>query len=145
MIEWLELGAVIFSGLFAGGATYVSVVEQPVREEADAAASLGTFKVLFHKAARFQIPLLVISILCATGALYFSGNWAWIGGIAAMIFIIPYTILVLMPLNRTLLASEADHPELKSLLKNWAPLHLVRTLIGLASFILYTSLAILAG
>lgn len=143
MLEFFEFGAVVFTGIFAGAAFYVTVVEQAAREDADAAASLAVFKAIFHRAAKFQIPLLSLSVIASLGSLFLSGNWMWLVGALAMACIVPFTLIVLMPLNNRLLKTEPDDPDLSPMLKSWGPLQLVRTSVALACFGLVSYLAIL--
>jgi hypothetical protein len=76
--------------------------------------------------------------VCTLIVSFMTGNWLWF--IAALIqqIIGPYTIFVLMPLNRRLMAEDADpnNSALLADLKRWGGLHLVRTLINTISFVL---------
>ena len=117
MLFFLEFIAAFCSGIFAGAAAYVSVVEQRAREAADPAVSLAAFKIIFHKAAKFQIPLLVVTVVCSTGVAVMTNQWLWLIGSGAMVFIVPFTIFVLMPLNNRLLAATDTDPNLTEMLK----------------------------
>jgi hypothetical protein len=134
--------AIVLCGIFAGGANYVSIVEQYARINSQPASALDTFKTIFHRAAKFQIPLLIVSSICALIAWYLSGQLFWMFGAIAMIIIIPFTLIGLMPLNHKLLAAETTSDNLSGMLSLWGKYQLVRTLLANIAFILYVLAAI---
>ena len=71
-----------------------------------------------------------------------TNQWLWLIGSGAMVFIVPFTIFVLMPLNNRLLAATDTDPNLTEMLKQWAPMQLVRTTLAVATFVLFLALAV---
>ena len=64
-----------------------------------------------------------------------NGNWIWLYGAVILLANWPYTLLVIMPTNRQLKATDPAKagPETRALLEKWAMLHAVRTTLGFAS------------
>ena len=137
-VEILQLLAVIVAGIVTGGAWAYTLEIHPALIKAQPRSSLDVFTPMFHHANRIQ-PLLGGGIAVATLIVSFiTGNWFWFIAALIMQVIGPYTIFVLMPLNRRLMAEDADpnSPALLADLKRWGGLHLVRTLTNTVSFVL---------
>jgi len=68
-----------------------------------------------------------------------TGNWLWIVGALFLIANWPYTLLVIMPTNRKLMATELSSAsrETQDLIKNWARLHTARTALGFAATVIF--------
>ena len=101
------------------------------------ASALDTFKSTFHRAAKFQIPLLLISSICALLTGYLTSQLLWVVGSIAMIIIIPFTIFGLMPLNHKLLDADSTDKNLPHMLGVWGEYQLVRTILANIAFIVY--------
>ncbi len=65
-----EIIAFICTGLFAGAALYVSVVEHPARMSCDLPAALAEFRPSYKRAAVMQVILAVIGVTGAIVAWY---------------------------------------------------------------------------
>lgn len=128
-----ELIALFCASLFAGAALYVSVVEHPARLRAGPAVALAQFRPSFRRAARMQASLAVLGFLAAVAA-YAAGRGmpALLGGLV-LIWVIPWTLLVIKPVNRLLLDAErtAETPDTEVLLTRWGMLHTMRTAASL--------------
>ena len=64
----LELIAVLCTGLFAGAAIYITLVEHPARLECGAALALTEFRPSYRRAAVLQATLAAVGCLAAVGA-----------------------------------------------------------------------------
>ncbi len=64
----LELIALLCTGLFAGAAVYVTLVEHPARLECGPAVALAEFRPSYRRAAAMQASLAAIGLLAAVGA-----------------------------------------------------------------------------
>ena len=129
--------AAISSAIFAGGAFYISLVEHPARISLGVAAALQEFRPSYKRAAPLQVLMAVVCFL-ACGILWFSTHRAgWIMGGAIVVLVIPFTLVIIMPTNRILLDSSSppDDKQASLLLKKWGHLHGVRTVLGLAGFV----------
>jgi len=80
-----------------------------------------------------QAPLAIIGFLLrllawwqSLGALLLIANW-------------PYTLLVIVPVNRKLMATELSSAgrETRNLIEHWARLHAVRTALGFAATLIF--------
>ena len=68
-----EIVSIIFTGLFAGAALYVSLVEHPARMANTLEVALAEFRPSYKRAAVMQVILAVIGVAGAIGA-YFLGR-----------------------------------------------------------------------
>ena len=140
---WIALTAaalaLVAAALFTGAALYVSVVEHPARLGLDDSALLAEWKPSYKRGAALQAPLALIAT--ALGALAFLGSqdWRWLLGAVLMLANWPYTLIVIMPTNKRLLALGANppHEELRRSMADWGRLHAVRTALGAAATLVF--------
>lgn len=136
-----EIVSLIFTGLFAGAALYVSLVEHPARMANTLEVALAEFRPSYRRAAVMQVILAVVGVAGAIGA-YFLGRGisTLVAGIV-LATVVPFTLIVIMPINRQLLdeTRTARTDDTEVLLEKWGKLHNVRTIAGLLA------LAILAA
>jgi hypothetical protein len=136
-----EIVSIVFTGLFAGAALYVSLVEHPARMANTLEVALAEFRPSYKRAAVMQVVLAVIGVAGAIGA-YFVGRGisTLVAGIVLAI-VVPFTLIVIMPINRQLLdeTRTARTDDTEVLLEKWGRLHNVRTIASLLA------LAILAA
>ncbi len=136
---WFELLSTLSAGLFAGAAIYISVVEHPARIRCGIEAALTVFKSSYKKGAPFMGSTLLIGIVCAIAAWRATSNAWWIVGAGLLLFPIPYTIAFILPVSKRLLdlSPHGNDETASKLLRRWAALHSLRSLIGLAAFITF--------
>lgn len=98
----------------------------------------------YRRATWMQAPLALLSLLAGVGSWLLGGGLGWAIGALLIGAVVPFTFIGIMPTNRALLAPGRDlgTPETRSLLKRWAKLHGVRTLLSLAATLLYVYLAL---
>lgn len=127
--------ALVTAALFTGAAFYVSAVEQPARLGLDDAALLAEWRPSYQRGALMQAPLALIGVVLGVLAFLGGYDWRWLLGAALMLANWPYTLIVIMPTNRRLLALAPgkSHPELRALITSWGRLHAVRTALGAAA------------
>jgi hypothetical protein len=126
------------SGIFAGAALYINLVEHPARMEVGISAAVAEFRPSYRRATIMQVPLAILGAL--------TGFAAWLGGAGilslsasiALFSVVPFTLIVILPTNHQLLdpALEPSSAKAKELLVHWGNLHMVRSLLGLLSFLL---------
>src|SRR4051812_14124114 len=88
------------SGIFAGGALYISLVQQPSLAEACNNNELvAHFKSFYPKAARIQATLTVLSSASLIASHFLQHNWWSLAAGVLMGSIFPYTILLMLPVN----------------------------------------------
>jgi hypothetical protein len=134
----LELVALLCTGLFAGAAIYVSLVEHPARLECGPALAIAEFGPSYRRGAVMQASLAVGGCLAAVAG--------WTQGSATPVLIagvllgsaVPFTLIAILPTNKRLLDAGLDRgsPEAAALLARWGRLHAVRSVASGAAFLL---------
>jgi len=127
--------ALLVAALFTGAALYVNVVEQPARLRLGHNALLTEWKPSYKRGFAMQAPLAVIGCLLGLLAWWQTEHWLWIIGALLLVTNWPYTLLVIMPVNRKLMATELSKAgrETRNLIEHWARLHAIRTALGFAA------------
>lgn len=132
--------ALVAASAFTGAALYISWAEHPARLGLADAAALAQWQPSYKRAVPMQAGLAL-----AAAAL---GLWAWLdaadplllGGALLILAVVPFTFVVIMPVNKRMLAIAPDEagPRTRAMLVRWGGLHWVRNLLGLASVIAFT-------
>ena len=132
-----QILSLIFTGLFAGAALYVSLVEHPARMANTLDVALAEFRPSYKRAAVMQVILAVLGVAGAIGA-YFLGRGVstLVAGIV-LATVVPFTLLVIMPINTQLLdeTRTARTEDTQVLLEKWGNLHNVRTIASLLALV----------
>ena len=131
--------ALTSAALFAGAAGYISLVEQPARLLLDDEPLLAQWQPSYAKALPIQSGLAILGGVCGLATWYFSGQWLWTAGSAALLANWPFTIFAIMPTNKRLEAIPPAQagPHTRMLLLSWGRLHDLRSLLGLVSTLLF--------
>jgi uncharacterized membrane protein len=134
--EWIALWA---TGLFAGAALYVTLVEHPARMQCGTELAVTEFGPSYKRAATLQSLLAVAGTLAGVVAGLSSRSTAWLTGSLLLFLSVPFTLIVIFPTNRRLLdpALDKSSPEARQLLVRWGRLHEVRTVLSLGAFIVF--------
>jgi hypothetical protein len=129
--------ATLCAGLFAGAALYVSLVEHPARVSCGTAVAVAEFGPSYRRAARLQSALASICFVAAVWAAFRGAGHLVFVAALLMVAVVPFTLLVIMPTNDRLMDPTLNpgSPEAATLLTRWGRLHAVRTVLGLASFV----------
>jgi Domain of unknown function (DUF1772) len=133
-----ELGLVV-AALFAGAAIYVSFVEHPARQNLAPAAALTEWKPAYKRGAAMQASLAVIGFALGLVAWWQTGAWIWLLGAIVLVANWPWTLLVILPVNKQLLATDpgAASRETVEMLDRWARLHAMRTALGVVATLIF--------
>ncbi len=145
MVLTLELFAVLGAALFAGGALYISVVEHPARMKAGVKVALTEFRPSYRRAAPWQATCAAVSLVAGVFAAFLTSTPTWALGGLLVGAVIPLTLVVIMPINRQLLDTNAtlsDH-DATALLEKWGRLHGVRSILGAAGLLVFLSKVLL--
>ncbi len=139
MIEASEWIAIWASGLFAGAALYVTLVEHPARMQCGTELAVSEFGPSYKRAARLQSVLAVAGTLAGVVAGLSSRSTAWLTGSLLLFLSVPFTLIVIFPTNYKLLdpALDKSSPVAHALLERWGRLHEVRTVLSLAAFAVF--------
>jgi hypothetical protein len=136
MDNLLKLVAVITSAMFAGAAFYVFAVEHPARLEAEATAAISQFKSSYKRAAPIQVVFSAVCFLACFALWQRTHIWEWLAAGALVLAVIPYTLALILPVNRVLLAVDPPPGAIATLLlSRWGHLHTGRTILGLVGFV----------
>jgi hypothetical protein len=139
LIPLMEFVAALAAALFAGAALYVNVAEHPSRMGLETRMAALQWAPSYKRATWLQAPLAILSLLCGVAVWLLGGDWGWLVAAVVIGAVVPFTFLIIMPTNHRLLAPDRDlsSPETRELLVLWGRLHAVRTLLSLASAVLY--------
>ena len=135
----LEVMATLSAGLFAGAAIYIDLAEQPARKRIDTSAALAEWRPSYKRAAVVQPLLAGVGFLSAVAAWLLGGSVWWLVGAVLLVAVIPYTLIVVFPTNNKLLDPAIDkNPDMaRRLLIRWGRLHTVRSIMSVATFLVF--------
>jgi hypothetical protein len=133
------LAALVCATLFAGAAFYISLVEHPARLGLDDAALLAQWQPSYQRALPIQAGLAVLGSVAGLAAWYQLRDWQWLVGGLVLLTNWPFTLLVIMPTNKRLLAMQPREAgaESRRLLLHWGGLHNVRSALGSVAALLF--------
>jgi len=139
MLRVLSLVAVLAASLFAGAALYINVAEQPARLTLDTRSAAAQWAQSYMRATWMQAPLALVSLLCGIAVWLMTGRVGWLVAAVLIGLVVPFTLLGIMPTNRSLLLHGRDlgSPDTRALLERWGRLHAVRTALSLVATIQY--------
>jgi hypothetical protein len=131
--------ALVTAGAFAGAAIYVNVAEQPARLALDDRALLAEWKPSYARGFAMQASLALASALAGVLAFWLTRDWRWMLGALLIFANWPYTLLVILPVNKRIEATAPDqaNAETRTLILRWGALHAGRSLLGAAATIVY--------
>jgi hypothetical protein len=133
--------ALVTAAAFAGAAIYVNVAEQPARLALDDTAMLAEWKPSYARASVMQAGLALVSGLAGVLVFWLTRDWRWLLGALLILANWPYTLLVILPVNRRIKATAADqaNAETRALIVRWGTLNAARSLLGVAATVAYAA------
>lgn len=138
----LEALATLSAGLFSGAAIYINLVEHPARMECGTEFAVREFGPSYRRASILQATLAAVGFLSAVGIWFTRSSISWLIGGIILGAVIPFTLIVIFPTNKQLLDSSLDKnsPLAAALLRRWAWLHAVRSVLSFISFLMFVYL-----
>jgi len=134
-----EIMATLACGIFTGAAIYINLVEHPARMKCGTTLAATEFGPSYHRAAVMQASLAAVGSIIAMAAWWMgSSSWWLVGGIF-LFAVIPFTLIVVMPINKKLLCPDLDKDSdlAHGLLTTWNRLHAVRTFLSFIAFLIF--------
>jgi hypothetical protein len=127
--------ALAVAALFTGAAFYVNFAEQPARMTLDDRSALAEWKLAYKRGFAMQASLAMLGGLLGAVAWWQTGIAAFLVGTLCILAPWPWTLLVIRPVNDTLMATDLakSGSETRALIVRWNRLHAVRTLLGAAA------------
>lgn len=131
--------ALVTIAAFAGAAIYVSVAEQPARLMLDDRALLAEWKPSYERGKAMQASLALVATALGIWAGYLTSDWVWYLGAALALAPWPWTLFVIMPVNKVLEATPTDaaNAQTRALIEKWGSLHAGRSALGIAATLVY--------
>ena len=136
-MEYYGAGAILCTGLFAGAAAYITLVEHPARMQCGTVLAATEFVPSYRRATVMQASLAAIALTAALLAWRASGVVAWLVGGCVIGSVIPFTLLFILPTNKRILALNPGSDQTRALLIRWGHLHAVRTVFSLTGFVIF--------
>lgn len=133
------LAALILATLFTGAALYISLVEHPARMGLEDVPLLQQWQPSYRRALPIQAGLAMLGGAAGLLAWHDFRLWQWMAGSLLLLANWPFTMLVIMPTNKRLLAMMPRDAgtESRNLLRRWGGLHGVRSMLGSAASLLF--------
>lgn len=124
--------ALTVAALFTGAAFCINFAEQPARLRLDDRGLLTQWKPAYKRGFVMQASLAVLGFLFGAAAWWQTGVMGFLAGGLLMLSNWPYTLIVLMPTNNALMASDPAKADAKTrvLIQKWNWLHAARTALG---------------
>src|SRR6266568_329660 len=134
-----QLLALVTAAIFTGAAIYINVAEQPARLCLDDKALLAQWKPSYTRGFSMQASLALASALFGLLAFWSTRDWRWLAGAALVFANWPYSLLVVLPVNKRIAATPpaAADARTRGLIETWGRLHAGRSALGVAATLVY--------
>jgi hypothetical protein len=131
-----ELLATFCCAVFFGAAAYISLVQHPAGIETGSKFAVRFFASMYRRASIMQASLAIAGTIASLAAYFLGSGRIWLLAAVVMIAIIPFTLLVIEPVNHELKVIEPSADRAVELLVRWGHLHWFRTAASGAAFVM---------
>jgi hypothetical protein len=137
--EIAQFVATFCCALFAGAAVYINLVEHPARMECGTQFAVTEFEPSYRKATLMQVVLAALGCIAAITVWLIDASLSWLVGGIILGSVIPFTLIVIFPTNKKLLAPTLDKTSANAqlLLSRWNKLHAVRSILSVIALIIF--------
>jgi hypothetical protein len=136
MVEATKLLATLCCAVFFGAALYISLVQHPATLQTGNDFAGRFFRLMYRRAAVLQASLALVGCASAIGAWLSGGGHLWLAVAVLIGSVIPFTLVVIKPVNEALLQARDAAPKIGALLTRWGYLHSARTIVSGLAFLL---------
>ncbi len=139
MLTVMEFLATLLCALFAGAAIYINLVEHPARMGCDTKTAATVWAPSYKRAAVMQASLAMLGAMAGVLAWLLGGGLQWLAGALLLGSVVPFTLVVIKPVNAQLLdpGRDLESAQTRALLEKWGRLHAVRSVLSLLATVLF--------
>jgi uncharacterized membrane protein len=131
-----EVLATFSCGVFFGAAAYISLVQHPAALETGSDFAVRFFAPMYRRASIMQASLAIVGGLASLAAYFWGAGPTWLLSAVLIASVVPFTLLVVEPLNDQIRALDPSADAAVELLMRWGRLHWLRTLASGAAFVM---------
>ena len=129
-----ELLATFCCAVFFGAAAYISLVQHPAALETGSDFAVRFFAPMYRRASLLQASLAIGGTAASLIAYLLGAGRLWILGAILIVSVVPFTLLIVEPLNEQIRTIDPAAERALELLIRWSRLHWVRTIASGAAF-----------
>lgn len=131
-----EILATVCCAVFFGAAAYISLVQHPAALETGSEFAVRFFAPMYRRASIMQASLAIVGSIASIAAYLLGAGRAWLLSAILMGSVVPFTLLVVEPLNDQIKVLDPSAERAVELLIKWGRLHWVRTVASGAAFMM---------
>ena len=136
MLEVTKLLATFCCGVFFGAALYISLVQHPAALETGNEFAARFFRPMYRRAAGLQASSAMVGCANASVAWLSGAGELWLAAAVLIGSVVPFTLIVIKPVNDALLQNRDAASEVAALFTRWGYLHWARTVVSGLAFLL---------
>ncbi len=131
-----ELLATFCCAVFFGAAASISLVQQPAALETGSDFAVRFFAPMYGRASIMQASLAIVGSIASVVAYFLGAGQAWLVTAVLIASVVPFTLLIIEPLNEQIKVLDPAAERAVELLLRWGRLHWFRTVASGAAFVI---------
>ena len=128
--------ATLCCAVFFGAAAYISLVQHPAALETGSEFAVHFFAPMYRRASTMQASLAILGAIASITAYLLGAGRAWLLSAVLIASVVPYTLLVIEPVNEQIKLLDSSAERAVTLLTRWGRLHWLRTVASGAAFLI---------